>query len=187
MMKWTRLFLVFGAFLSPEVSPAVTTEAAIPVATVEQATYAYDAGSVRVVSDNVVTSSESLGQPDPYWGLIAKIVAAKSVPGIARITPGSLPAAEEASLLKTLGHIDAGTKPTGPVAVKWGTQFENRLGDLPGAKGAASPYLEYRVAPPAATSGAGTLRVVVNKQTGEMYYTWTHYGGAGKPAFVQIR
>jgi hypothetical protein len=107
--------------------------------------------------------------------------------GIARIMPGSLPAAEEASLLQTLGHIDGGTTPTGALEKKWGTQFKNRTGDLPGPKGAASPYLEYRVAPPAGTSGAGPLRVVVNKRTGETYYTWTHYGDTGAPAFVQIR
>jgi len=109
------------------------------------------------------------------------------VASIARITPGSLPAAVEASLLRTLAHIDAGTTPTGSLATKWGTSFKNWAGDLPGAKGADSPYLEYRVSPPAGTSGAGPLRVVVNTQTGEMYYTWTHYGDAGTPAFVQIR
>jgi guanyl-specific ribonuclease Sa len=73
------------------------------------------------------------------------------------------------------------------VATKWGTQFKNWAGYLPGAKGQASPYLEYRVAPVPGTSGAGPLRVVTNPQTGEMFYTWTHYGDTGAPAFVQIR
>lgn len=57
----------------------------------------------------------------------------------------------------------------------------------PFTSGAASPYLEHRVAPPPGTSGAGPLRVVVNQQSGQVYYTWTHYGDAGAPAFVQIR
>jgi hypothetical protein len=50
------------------------------------------------------------------WGVIGKALggvadsfAAKI---IARITPGSLPAAEENALLNTLSHIEAGTTPT---------------------------------------------------------------------------
>jgi hypothetical protein len=105
----------------------------------------------------------------------------------ARITPGSLPAAEEAAVMLTLGHIDAGTKPTGALAKKWGTPFKNWGGDLPGMQGAKSPYLEYRVAPSAGSAGAGTNRIVVNSQTVDMYYSWTHYGDTGDPAFVQIR
>ena len=114
--------------------------------------------------------------------------AAKGVgPTISRILPGSLPAAEEAAALSTLRHIDAGTKPTGDLAKKWGTQFKNWAGDLPGGQGTTSPYREYRVAPSAGTTGAGTNRIVVNGQTGEVYYTWTHYGDTAKPAFVQVR
>jgi RHS repeat-associated protein len=106
---------------------------------------------------------------------------------IARIAPGSLPAAEEAAVLATLKHIDDGTKPAGALAKKWGTKFKNKAGDLPGSKGPASPYKEYRVAPSAGQTGAGPNRIVVNTKTGEMYYTWTHYGDSGQPAFVQIR
>jgi guanyl-specific ribonuclease Sa len=108
-------------------------------------------------------------------------------PAIARIAPGSLVPAEEKSVLATLSHIDAGTQPTGAVSKKWGTQFKNYDGDLPGPSGAGSPYLEYRVAPPVGTAGAGTQRIIQNPGTGEMYYTWTHYGDTGIPAFVQIR
>jgi hypothetical protein len=115
---------------------------------------------------------------------IAPVPTANPIP---RITPGSLPAAEEASLGQTLSYIDAGTTPAGSIATKWGTPFKNWAGDLPGPQGAASPYLEYRVAPATGTSGAGLQRVVVNQQTGEMYYSWTHYGDAGAPAFVKIR
>jgi len=108
-------------------------------------------------------------------------------PQCSRITPGSLPAEEEAALLRTLRHIDAGTTPTGPLQTKWGTKFKNWNGDLPGAQGPSSPYREYRVAPPPGTSGPGARRVVVNTSTGDVYYTWTHYGDSGPPAFVQIR
>lgn len=103
------------------------------------------------------------------------------------IAPGSLPADEDSALNATLQHIDDGTVPTDATNVKWGQQFKNWNGDLPGAQGAASPYREYRVAPPPGTPGAGPLRVVVNSQTGETYYTWTHYGDTGNPAFVRIR
>jgi hypothetical protein len=82
-------------------------------------------------------------------GLIA---GAKAPP--ARITPGSLPASEEASILETIRHIDAGTTPTGSIATKWKTKFKNWAGDLPGGKGQDSPYLEFRVAPPPGTLGA---------------------------------
>jgi hypothetical protein len=81
--------------------------------------------------------------------------ATKAAPTIAPTTPGSLPAAEEASVLRTLGHIDAGTTPTGPLARKWGTPFRNRAGDRPGASGPSPPYLEYRVAPPTGDERGG--------------------------------
>jgi RHS repeat-associated protein len=105
----------------------------------------------------------------------------------ARITPGSLPTDEEAAVLKTLGHIDAGTTPPGALGVKWGTSFENRAGDLPGGTYGSSPYLEYRVAPPPGTIGAGLRRIVMDPASGDTYYTWTHYGQIGWPPFVQIR
>jgi guanyl-specific ribonuclease Sa len=106
---------------------------------------------------------------------------------IARINPGSLPAREESALDKTVGYIDSGTTPSGALATKWGVPFKNWDRHLPGGVGRESPYLEYRVAPPPGTSGAGPLRVVNNPQTGHMYYTWTHYGDTGYPPFVQIR
>ncbi|MBI1372973.1 MAG: ribonuclease [Phycisphaera sp.] len=107
--------------------------------------------------------------------------------GPAKIVPGSLPAEEEAALLRTLQHIDAGTVPSGPTARRWRIPFENWAGDLPGGSYASSPYTEYRVAPPAGTAGGGVRRIVVDNQTGEVYYTWTHYGTAGNPPFVTIR
>ncbi|WP_316233741.1 RHS repeat-associated core domain-containing protein [Bradyrhizobium sp. SZCCHNPS2010] len=134
-----------------------------------------DAGLVRTA----LIAGRKLGADALLSASASKIVA--------RITPGSLPAAEEAAVLSTLSHIDNGTKPTGALAKKWGTPFKNWRIDLPGGQGIASPYREYRVAPSPGVSGAGTNRVVVNGQTGESYYTWTHYGNTGDPAFVQIR
>jgi hypothetical protein len=77
--------------------------------------------------------------------------------------------------------------PSGLLAKNWGTPFKNWGGDLPGGVGNQSPYLEYRVASPPGTAGAGPLRVVYDPNTGAMYYTWTHYGDSGEPAFVRIR
>jgi len=147
------------------------------------AAYGFDGIEMQPAGENRV----NLSGPNALLAAFSESLAADSAVPIARITPGSLPASEEASLLQTLGHIDAGTIPTDSIATKWGTQFKNWDGDLPGASGAASPYQEYRVAPPSGTTGAGELRVVANQQTGETYYTWTHYGGSGNPAFVRIR
>lgn len=106
---------------------------------------------------------------------------------IARIAPGSLPSEEEAAVLQTLQHIDAGTNPVGPLKKKWGTKFQNVGGDLPGGQYPASPYREYRVAPAPGTIGPGARRIVADTTTGEIYYTWTHYGDSGFPPFVQVR
>jgi RHS repeat-associated protein len=105
----------------------------------------------------------------------------------ARITPGALNQAEENAVNATMKHIDDGTTPTGPTETRWGVPFRNRDGDLPGGQFENSPYKEYRVAAQPGQSGAGPNRVVVNTQTGEAYYTWTHYGDSGDPPFVQIR
>jgi guanyl-specific ribonuclease Sa len=112
--------------------------------------------------------------------------AAKPPPYFVEID--SLPAAEAARLNNTLGHIDAGTTPTGPTGVRWEAPFGNNEGYLP----ANSQYREYRVAPPPGTNPpAGPYRVVRNPQTGETYYTWTHYKPSSawpaSPPFVQIR
>ncbi|MGH2345132.1 MAG: ribonuclease domain-containing protein [Chloroflexota bacterium] len=46
-------------------------------------------------------------------------------------------------------------------------------------------YQEYKVVLPGQTK-AGVLRIVTG-QSGELYYTWTHYGAGGAtPAFVQL-
>ena len=102
------------------------------------------------------------------------------------INADDLPALERSALGDTLGHIDAGTIPTGPAATKWNTPFRNNEGFLPGGQGATSPYSEFRVIPQG-QSGGGVFRVVKNNATGETYYSWTHYGTAGGTPFVRIR
>lgn len=94
----------------------------------------------------------------------------------------SLSLEEKQAVLNTLKYIDNGTRPTDRLAIKWGTKFDNYEGYLPNGR-----YVEYRVSPPSSATNAGTRRIVKNVETGELYYTWTHYGDAGSPAFVKIR
>jgi hypothetical protein len=115
---------------------------------------------------------------------VAEAGGSHAVPWVVSTFPGD----EEGAIQTTLGHIDAGSSPSGPLGKKWGTPFKNKEeGNLPGGSGANSPYLEYRVHPGPGVRGAGTRRIVRNDQTGETYYTWTHYGAAGDPPFVRIR
>jgi guanyl-specific ribonuclease Sa len=101
---------------------------------------------------------------------------------ISWITPGSLPKEEEEAVLKTLKYIDSGTIPNGKLRKKWGSRFRNNEKYLPEGE-----YKEYRVEPPPGSKKPGPRRIVVNVNTGEVYYTWTHYGDSGKPAFVRVR
>lgn len=143
-------------------------------------------GSNRMTNDAVEAVVAIADEAASSSGMAAG-AAVSAGTSIARIAPGALPIAEEAALLRTLEHIDAGTTPIGALAKKWGTRFKNWAGDLPGPSGPDSPYREFRVAPPEGTNGAGARRVVLNSESGEIYYTWTHYGDAASPAFVQIR
>ncbi|MCW6111078.1 ribonuclease domain-containing protein [Clostridium sporogenes] len=98
------------------------------------------------------------------------------------ILPNSLPRGEEKTVLNILKCIDSGTKLSSSLVKKWGIKFGNYQGELPNGK-----YREFRVSPPAGTKNAGVRRIVGNIETGELYYTWTHYEDTGKPAFVKIR
>lgn len=124
---------------------------------------------------------------DYFVGSSGVLVHNQTTCGIARITPGSLPAEEEAAaVMNTLGHIDAGTQPTGALSRRWGSTFWNNGGDLPGVAGQGG-YSEFRVAPAPSTTGAGVRRIVQSTNDGSLFYTWTHYGDAGAPAFTRIR
>jgi guanyl-specific ribonuclease Sa len=69
---------------------------------------------------------------------------------------------------------------------KWGVPHGNNEGNLPGVPGAGG-YKEYYVEPLPGATNSGLKRVVVSDADGSAYYTWTHYGDQGEPAFVQIR
>lgn len=96
---------------------------------------------------------------------------------------------EQAAVTQALTCLDNGTVPalSHPNNMKWGAAFNNDDGDLPGVAGAGG-YREYYVEKaPADATYHGSRRLVVKTSNKNVYYTWTHYGDNGKPAFVRIR
>jgi len=94
--------------------------------------------------------------------------------------------AESAALIETLNLITNNKgKWNGMVAGgKWAEEFGNAGGDLP----ESATYTEYYVRPPAGTpKKLGGLRRVIVGSDRRRYYTWTHYGDDGKPAFVLLK
>lgn len=63
-----------------------------------------------------------------------------------------------------------------------GSVFENREGRLP--KDGA--YREYDIHPARQGVNRGPERVVIDTRSGRGWYTGTHYGDAGEPAFIEI-
>jgi len=118
--------------------------------------------------------------------------APPAAPEPAWITFDSLPVQERQEVQSTLGQISGvrpGPRPGSVKAVRWATEFNNRplrgqtVPELPAKP--AGYYHEYRVVPVNATR-AGALRIVTGSN-GEVYYTWTHYGGSGQPSFVRLK
>jgi hypothetical protein len=66
-------------------------------------------------------------------------------------------------------------------AGKWGAQHGNSEGNLP-----PGGYKEYYVRPPGGVGGFGSRRIVIHNRTNAIYYSWTHYGENGSPAFVLL-
>ena len=113
--------------------------------------------------------------------------------GIARLAPGSLSPQEEADLVSAIQHIDAGTTPPWlhPNANgTFGRPYQNRLTQnndhLPGVPGAGG-YTEFDVPPPPGVTNRGPRRVLRDNNTGDLYYTSTHYGDAGFPSYWRVR
>ena len=77
MKRWaTKIAMALGLILIvPLIAHAVTTQPGIPVPTVEQASYDYDAGSVRFDCDNVLlwseASSPAVRSLDQVFGFVA--------------------------------------------------------------------------------------------------------------------
>lgn len=62
--------------------------------------------------------------------------------------------------------------------------YENRNDLLPGSTGVNSPYVELRVQK---TGNGNVNRIVIDEKTGDIFYSNTHYGDTGTPAFYQIK
>jgi hypothetical protein len=62
----------------------------------------------------------------------------------------------------------------------------NRDADLPGAKRSGGYTETYVQKDPASPTYHGSRRLVVHTATGRTYYSWTHYGANGSPAFVKL-
>lgn len=72
---------------------------------------------------------------------------------------------------------------THPNGMKWGLPFGNKQGKLP-----AGTYREYYVQKANNSSTYhGNRRLVIDVNTKRVYYTSTHYGDNGSPAFVLLR
>ncbi|TAM92486.1 MAG: hypothetical protein EPN43_02385 [Jatrophihabitans sp.] len=74
-----------------------------------------------------------------------------------------------------------------PNGMQWAALHKNRDGHLPGAADAGG-YKEYYVEKkPGSATYHGNRRLVVHNKSKRVYYSWTHYGDNGSPAFVRIR
>jgi len=94
-----------------------------------------------------------------------------------------LPPAEKRAVGQAIRRITGReAPPTGRLARHWGAVFRNASEDLP--QELLGYYHEYMVLLPNAAS-RGVLRLVIGAR-GEVYYSWTHYGDKGSPAFVRL-
>lgn len=64
----------------------------------------------------------------------------------------------------------------------------NTEGNLPGEPGVIE-YREWGIRPPSTQGNhwPGPRRLVQNMESKHIYYTWTHYGKNGSPAFVLLQ
>jgi guanyl-specific ribonuclease Sa len=84
---------------------------------------------------------------------------------------------EQAGAQATVDHVRGGEKPTltHPGGAKFGDDFDNSAGRLPGVAGAGG-YKEYYVEKdPADMDYHGSRRIVVSNATSHIYYTSNHY------------
>jgi guanyl-specific ribonuclease Sa len=84
-------------------------------------------------------------------------------------------------ILEAFGNGEA----TSPFGGKWNEYHGNNGGDLPGVRGGGG-YAEFYVRAAPGTPGWGLRRLVRNDASGRWYYSRTHYGSTGNPAFVLL-
>jgi len=161
----------------------------MPWATLEKNS-TFDKGTVAFLEDRVnrysgdaakAEAAEKLYQERVTKGLISEKGA---VIGEKKVDDLSTTNGEKVAVEAALDGLDTNTAPvlTHNNGKKWGASFGNKDGDLP-----SGTYQEYYVEKdPASTTYHGDRRLVKSSK-GKVYYTWTHYGDNGKPAFVRIR
>lgn len=93
---------------------------------------------------------------------------------------------QKTSIQDALNAYDNSTAPnlTHSSGMKWGASFGNRDGDLPGGSNYKEYYVQKRPGDP---TYHGSRRLVIHNSSKRVYYSWTHYGDNGQPAFVRIR
>ena len=87
---------------------------------------------------------------------------------------------EQACLNRAMSALEKGTLPLRD-------DHTNREGNLPGLRNTGGQYNEYLVERAEKTSAPGARRLVKSIADGFVYYTWTHYGSEGTPAFVRVK
>jgi hypothetical protein len=122
---------------------------------------------------------------------------------IADYTPAG---SEKIAVDEAVGYIAAGTEvekqawviariatngnkvPNAVKKFKWGEIHINRDGDLPGKKGAGG-YKEYYVRKGDGTDGGEhpQRRIIIRDSDSKKFYTNTHYGRDGAPAFYELK
>ncbi len=161
----------------------------MPWATLEKNS-SYEKGTVAFLEDRVnrysgdaakAEAAEKLHQERVTKGLISE---KGGVIGEKKVDDLSTTNGEKAAVQAALDGLDTNTAPalTHNNGKKWGASFGNKDGDLP-----SGTYQEYYVEKDPASNTYHGNRRLVKSSKGKVYYTWTHYGDNGKPAFVRIR
>jgi hypothetical protein len=98
----------------------------------------------------------------------------------------SLTGQEKTNVDEVFDALDDG-ETASPFGGRWNDYHGNNGGDLPGIRGAGG-YTEFYVRKvPGDTSGFwGARRLVRHTATGRWYFSRTHYGSNGTPAFVRL-
>jgi guanyl-specific ribonuclease Sa len=116
--------------------------------------------------------------------LIAEGRLAANRTEIAAEAHASLAGEEKTAVDEILDGVKDGDT-VSPFGGKWNDYHGNNGGDLPGVRGGGG-YTEFYVRKPGGAPGWGLRRLVRNTTSGRWYYSRTHYGSAGKPAFVLL-
>jgi hypothetical protein len=91
---------------------------------------------------------------------------------------------ERAAVVEALDALKDSTK-SHTFARKWGDDHGNSEGNLPGTPGLGG-YTEYYVRRAPGQPAPGARRLVKHTRSGFVYYSATHYGKEGPPAFVKV-